>query len=90
MEMIFVLAVNFSFLLQLAASRSAHGQRALDMTLHTLSMMAHGGMHDHIGQVRVDCFIASCTVRIYWIMVYIQTVMTIQLSYAVMFSYNEI
>jgi len=55
---LFLLAVNFSFLLQLADSCLSHGQRALDMTLHTLRMMAHGGMHDHVGQVRIDCFIS--------------------------------
>jgi len=53
MKIVFVLAVNFSFLLQLADSHSSHGQQALDMTLHTLRMMAHGGMHDHVGQVKV-------------------------------------
>ena len=56
--MVFMLAVNFSFLLQLADSHSHRGQHALDMTLHTLRMMAHGGIHDHVGQVRIDCFIA--------------------------------
>ena len=65
--MLFMLVVNFSFLLQLADSRfqesavaSNRGQQALDMTLHTLRMMAHGGMHDHVGQVRIDCHIMNC------------------------------
>jgi len=65
-KVLFVFAVNFSFLLQLADSRShesgvasSHGQQALDMTLHTLYMMAHGGMHDHVGQVRIDCCIMN-------------------------------
>jgi len=59
-EVLFVLAVNFNFLLQLydsysqeSDSASNQGQQALDMTLHTLTMMAHGGMHDHVGQVRI-------------------------------------
>jgi len=63
-ELPFVFAVNFSFLLQLdewlsheLSSASSDGQRALDMTLHTLRMMAVGGMHDHVGQVRIGCFV---------------------------------
>lgn len=54
-------AANFNFLLQLdewhslqSGSAASHGQQALDMTLHTLRMMAHGGMHDHVGQVVID------------------------------------
>jgi len=60
--------VNFSFLLQLADSRSrqsdsasGRGQQALDMTLHTLRMMAHGGMHDHVGQVRIYEYHTMCS-----------------------------
>ncbi|XP_032900398.1 spermatogenesis-associated protein 20 [Amblyraja radiata] len=44
--------VNFNFLFRLWAlnKTSAKGARALEMALHTLKMMAHGGIHDHIGQ----------------------------------------
>lgn len=61
-------AVNFNFLLQLDDTRfqdsgtaSSRRQQALNMTLHTLRMMAHGGMHDHVGQVRIDYFISYIT-----------------------------
>jgi len=60
-KVLLVFAVNFNFLLQLdewhshhSGSASSDGQQALDMTLHTLRMMAHGGMHDHVGQVGID------------------------------------
>uniref|UniRef100_S4RUB9 Spermatosis associated 20 n=1 Tax=Petromyzon marinus TaxID=7757 RepID=S4RUB9_PETMA len=44
--------VNLSFLLGLWAQdrNSRDGAKALEMCLHTLRMMAHGGIHDHIGQ----------------------------------------
>ena len=32
---------------------SAMGERALQMVLDTLKAMAKGGIHDHVGQVRV-------------------------------------
>uniref|UniRef100_A0A8D0EEC5 Spermatosis associated 20 n=2 Tax=Salvator merianae TaxID=96440 RepID=A0A8D0EEC5_SALMN len=44
--------VNFNFLFSYwALHRSTpEGARALQMTLHTLRMMAYGGIHDHIAQ----------------------------------------
>lgn len=46
-------AVNLNFLFTYWALHRAtpEGARALQMALHTLRMMAHGGIHDHIGQV---------------------------------------
>ncbi|XP_051889135.1 LOW QUALITY PROTEIN: spermatogenesis-associated protein 20 [Pristis pectinata] len=43
---------NFNFLFRVWAlnKTSANGARALEMALHTLKMMALGGIHDHIGQ----------------------------------------
>ncbi|XP_078257971.1 spermatogenesis-associated protein 20 [Rhinoraja longicauda] len=45
-------AVNFNFLFRLWAldKTSAKRARALEMALHTLKMMALGGIHDHVGQ----------------------------------------
>uniref|UniRef100_UPI00358EC788 spermatogenesis-associated protein 20 isoform X1 n=2 Tax=Myxine glutinosa TaxID=7769 RepID=UPI00358EC788 len=43
---------NLAFLMGFWASErnSVDGVRALEMALHTLHMMAHGGMRDHVGQ----------------------------------------
>lgn len=56
-----MLVVNFSFLLQLADSKSQKlctaagcGEQAVNMVIHSLRMMALGGMHDHVGQVGID------------------------------------
>jgi len=72
-------AVNLSFLLQLADPRSAelcsvssHGQQALDMGLHTLRMMAHGGIRDHVGQVRRRRLLCSNNIIIIIMSIYIQ------------------
>ncbi|XP_043943287.1 spermatogenesis-associated protein 20 isoform X2 [Protopterus annectens] len=48
----FPTAVTFSFLFcyWAAHKRTEAGARALQMALHTLRMMANGGIHDHIGQ----------------------------------------
>eukprot|EP00062_Callorhinchus_milii_P004807 gi/632943542/ref/XP_007887005.1/ PREDICTED: spermatogenesis-associated protein 20 isoform X1 [Callorhinchus milii] len=45
-------AVNFRFLFHFWALKktSAKGVRALEMALHTLKMMALGGIRDHVGQ----------------------------------------
>ena len=32
---------------------SEMGQRALEMTCHTLKMMGKGGIHDHVAQVNI-------------------------------------
>lgn len=47
------LPVNLNFLFTYWALHrtTPEGARALQMALHTLKMMAHGGIHDHIGQV---------------------------------------
>ncbi|XP_072098846.1 spermatogenesis-associated protein 20 isoform X2 [Mobula birostris] len=44
--------VNFNFLFRFWAlnKTSVNGAQALEMALHTLKMMALGGIHDHIGQ----------------------------------------
>ena len=35
---------------------SEMGQRALEMTCHTLKMMGKGGIHDHVAQVnKISC-----------------------------------
>lgn len=46
--------VNFNFLFHVYSREpsSETGKRALDMCLHTLKMMAKGGIHDHVSQVR--------------------------------------
>ena len=37
---------------------SEMGQRALEMTCHTLKMMGKGGIHDHVAQVNTMwCFL---------------------------------
>lgn len=47
------ISVNLNFLFTYWALHrtSPEGARALQMALHTLRKMAHGGIHDHIGQV---------------------------------------
>ena len=46
-------SANFDFLLRYYGlnTESEEGVEALNMVLHTLNMMAKGGIHDHIGQV---------------------------------------
>lgn len=49
------ISVNLNFLFTYWALHrtTPEGAQALQMALHTLKMMAHGGIHDHIGQVGV-------------------------------------
>lgn len=50
--LIFLVAIlNFLLRLYSRYPESSMGERALQMTLHTLKAMANGGMHDHVGQV---------------------------------------
>ncbi|XP_064322988.1 spermatogenesis-associated protein 20 [Phalacrocorax carbo] len=42
--------LNFLFTYWALHRTTPEGARALQMALHTLKMMAHGGIHDHIGQ----------------------------------------
>ncbi|XP_033923375.1 spermatogenesis-associated protein 20 isoform X1 [Melopsittacus undulatus] len=42
--------LNFLFTYWALHGTTPQGARALQMALHTLKMMAHGGIHDHIGQ----------------------------------------
>uniref|UniRef100_A0A8V1AN33 Spermatosis associated 20 n=1 Tax=Gallus gallus TaxID=9031 RepID=A0A8V1AN33_CHICK len=42
--------LNFLFTYWALHRTTPEGARALQMSLHTLKMMAHGGIHDHIGQ----------------------------------------
>jgi uncharacterized protein YyaL (SSP411 family) len=44
--------LNFLFHVYSREPSSETGKRALDMCLHTLKMMAKGGIHDHVCQVR--------------------------------------
>lgn len=41
---------------------NSEGAEALEMALHTLRMMALGGIHDHVAQVCVknNCVIKTC------------------------------
>ena len=45
--------VNFNFLFTYYAAnpKDDRGKQGLKMALHTLDMMARGGIHDHISQV---------------------------------------
>ncbi|KAM9258534.1 LOW QUALITY PROTEIN: spermatogenesis-associated protein 20 [Cariama cristata] len=43
--------LNFLFTYWALHRTTPEGAQALRMALHTLKMMAHGGIHDHIGQV---------------------------------------
>lgn len=47
--------VNLNFLFSYWALQRSNteGARALQMALHTLKMMAYGGIHDHIAQVKL-------------------------------------
>jgi hypothetical protein len=45
--------LNFLFHVYSREPTSETGKRALDMCLHTLKMMAKGGIHDHVSQVRL-------------------------------------
>jgi uncharacterized protein YyaL (SSP411 family) len=45
--------INFLFHVYSREPSSERGKRALDMCLHTLKMMAKGGIHDHVSQVRL-------------------------------------
>ncbi|XP_071476407.1 spermatogenesis-associated protein 20-like [Diadema antillarum] len=44
--------VNFNFLFRLYSTKrdSPEGQKALEMCVHTLTMMTKGGIHDHVSQ----------------------------------------
>uniref|UniRef100_A0A8B9F1H7 Spermatogenesis associated 20 n=1 Tax=Amazona collaria TaxID=241587 RepID=A0A8B9F1H7_9PSIT len=42
--------LNFLFVYWALHRTTPQGAQALQMALHTLKMMAHGGIHDHIGQ----------------------------------------
>lgn len=44
--------LNFLFSYWLSHRITADGSRAQQMALHTLKMMANGGIRDHVGQVR--------------------------------------
>ena len=48
-----VVSVNFNALFQVYSLEkdTEKGKSAVNMCLHTLRMMAKGGMHDHIAQV---------------------------------------
>lgn len=43
--------LNFLFTYWALHRTTPEGAQALQMALHTLKMMAHGGIHDHISQV---------------------------------------
>lgn len=49
-------AANFNFLLRYYSYKSGteDGKKALSMVTKTLEFMEKGGIHDHIGQVRID------------------------------------
>jgi hypothetical protein len=44
--------LNFLFSYWLSHRLTQDGSRAQQMALHTLKMMANGGIQDHVGQVR--------------------------------------
>lgn len=44
--------LNFLFSYWLSHRVTQDGSRAQQMALHTLKMMANGGIRDHVGQVR--------------------------------------
>lgn len=44
--------LNFLFSYWLSHRLTQDGSRAQQMALHTLKMMANGGIRDHVGQVR--------------------------------------
>ena len=48
-------AANFNFLLRYSSYKSGsdEGKKALNMVLKTLEFMEKGGIHDHVGQVRI-------------------------------------
>lgn len=61
--MFFFSPVNLMFLMSFwAVNRvNSEGAEALQMTLHTLRMMALGGIHDHVAQVTCkNCEIRTC------------------------------
>ena len=51
--------VNFNFLFTFFAGNRGddRAKQGLKMTLHTLKMMAKGGIHDHISQVKLSLFL---------------------------------
>ena len=53
--------VNFNFLFSLYAVNPKQdiAKQGLKMTLHTLDMMAQGGIHDHVSQVCVSLYFLS-------------------------------
>lgn len=48
--------LNFLFSYWLSHRITPDGSRAQQMALHTLKMMANGGIRDHVGQVRGPAF----------------------------------
>ena len=57
-----VAILNFLLRVYSRYPNSAMGEGALKMTLFTLKAMANGGMHDHVGQVRmyVHTYVTLC------------------------------
>ena len=53
MRFVFPVSVNFNALFRLYSMErtTEKGETALNMCLHTLRMMAKGGIHDHVAQV---------------------------------------
>ena len=51
----FSFAANFNFLLRYYSYKpgSDDGKKALGMVVKTLEFMENGGIHDHVGQVRI-------------------------------------
>ena len=51
----FLFSVNFNYLFGLNASEpeTRQGEKALAMAVHTLRMMAKGGIYDHVAKVTV-------------------------------------
>lgn len=47
----FPVIFNFLFRMYSMDPESKDGKEALEMALHTLKMMARGGIHDHIAKV---------------------------------------
>ena len=61
-------AANFNFLLRYYSYKSGteDGKKALSMVTKTLEFMEKGGIHDHIGQVRIDKYGKSFLVYKAW------------------------
>ena len=43
--------LNLLFLMYARDPNGEKGKKCLDMCIHTLTKMANGGIHDHVGQV---------------------------------------